>query len=366
MQAEIPSRPRIRVIGFALYGPLAASHRVRLSQYKNGLNKLGVDLEIDSLLGDSYVRGRFRSKRYLLYALVSFFGRIKNIFFDRNFDIAIIHCELIPLLPSWVERFLLRRPYIYDFDDAFYLRYRQGGLKLLRPLLGNKFDSVISRAGAVTAGSASLAAYARHLNSHTTVLPSVVDTNVYAPSIDKHNINNAFTVGWIGSPTTSTYLSELVEPLSRIARESFVRFIVIGGSAPDIPGVDVVEKPWSSSQEVNLINSFDVGLMPLPNTDWTRGKCAFKLVQFMACGLPVIASRVGANIDLVSPACGFLVNDAAGWVSALQKLRDEPLLREQMGMAARKRIVEYYSLERNLPVLFEVIQRVALGETAYG
>lgn len=204
-----------------------------------------------------------------------------------------------------------------------------------------------------------LAAYARTLNENVTVLPSVVDTAHFSPGARPDN--PVFTVGWIGSPSTAPYLESLVAPLHMLSRDRALRLVVIGGKAPHIENVEVLEIPWSEESEIDLINTFDVGVMPLPNDEWARGKCAFKLVQYMACGVPVVASRVGANIDLVTPECGFLAETNEQWVEALRKLRDQPFLRMRMGECSRKRVLDGYSLESNLPLLASVIHKV-VGE----
>jgi glycosyltransferase involved in cell wall biosynthesis len=166
-------------------------------------------------------------------------------------------------------------------------------------------------------------------------------------------------VGWIGSPSTSSYLQLLVEPLQQLSRERPVRLHVVGGPAPAIAGVEVIELPWSLEQELPLIQQFDVGVMPLPDNPWTRGKCAYKLIQCMACGIPVVASRVGANVDAVPPECGFLVESSEQWLDAFRRLLADSNLRQQMGSAARLWVEQRYSLRSALPVFSGVIQRAA-------
>jgi len=225
---------------------------------------------------------------------------------------------------------------------------------VLRPLLGKKFDSVIAGAAEVTAGNNVLADYARLHNPRTRYLPTVVDTDRYVPQPAKRG-GHVFTVGWIGSPSTAAYLSELASPLSAIGKEGPVRFIVIGGKAPYIPNVTVVEIDWEENTELDLINSFDVGVMPLPDDDWARGKCAFKLIQYLACAVPVIASPVGANVEVMSGVCGLKASTSQEWIEALRLLRDQSNRRNQMGEAGRERVVSNYSLHQNLPVLASAI-----------
>jgi glycosyltransferase involved in cell wall biosynthesis len=144
-----------------------------------------------------------------------------------------------------------------------------------------------------------------------------------------------------------------------MAAEGAVRLVVIGGRAPRIEGVVIEEVPWREATEVSLINTFDVGVMPLPDDEWARGKCAFKLIQYMACGVPVVASRVGANVDVVTSECGFLVSNDDEWLAALRTLREDSALRARMGSASRTRIEMHYSLRHNLPILVETIRDVA-------
>lgn len=346
-----------RVLGLALYGPLAASTRYRMAQYVPGLADHRIELDIRHLLGDAYLQRTFQGKRASVVDLLhSGWRRLLDLFDQGDYDALMVHCELFPLMPSWVERVLLRRPYIYDFDDAFYLKYRRGRLGRLKPILGNKFDSMIQRASAVTAGNELLATYAKQLNSNVHLLPTVVDTDRYR--VATHERGKEFVVGWIGSPSTSRYLDSLIEPLARLGEESPVRFVVIGGDAPTIPNVQVDALPWQEDTEIDAINKFDVGVMPLPDDEWARGKCAFKLIQYMACGVPVIASPVGANVDVVGPTCGLLATTGDEWLAALRRLRDDASLGAQMGQAGRQRIVDSYSLHENLPVLAGIIARV--------
>lgn len=348
----------IRVHGFSLYDRQAASTRYRLTQYIPGLRAHGIEMRVSPLLTDEYLRNRFAGRSTLSPGLAwSALRRLGELLTLRRADVALLYAELLPLCPGAVERALLSRPYVYDLDDAFYLRYRTGRLSRLAPLLGDKCDRVVAGAAAVTAGSPVLAAYARQLNPRTTLVPTVVDTTRYVP--DPARRGGVFTVGWVGSPSTAKYLAEVVNPLERLGREGPVRLVVVGGAAPAVPGVEVVALPWDEATEVALINSFDVGIMPLTDDPWSRGKCAFKLIQYMACAVPVVASPVGANSTVVTPACGVLAETADAWLEGLRLLRDRRTLRGQMGDAGRERVMAGYSLQAALPVMAEVLRAAA-------
>jgi glycosyltransferase involved in cell wall biosynthesis len=354
----------IKVLGLALYGPLAASTRYRLGQYVSGLKVLGIDLQIKFLLNDDYLRTQFSGGHFPYVSVVkSVFSRFQDLLLQKDFDLVILHCELIPLFPGVLEKILIRKPYIYDFDDAFFLKYHIGRLSVTKSLLGRKFEKVIAGASAVSAGNSYLASYASAFNKNTHYLPTVVDTSRYLPNKLKIN-NDSFTVGWIGSPSTAKYLNTLVGPLSSIGLEGPVRFIVIGGKAPPIPNVNVVEIAWDENTEINLINTFDVGVMPLYDDEWSRGKCAFKLIQYMACSVAVIASPIGANIDLINGGYGLLASTQQDWEKAFRTLRDAPQKRIQLSKAGRARVVANYSLEKNLPILAKLI-KITIEQAGY-
>lgn len=351
----------MRVLGLAYYGSWAASTRVRLIQYQEPLRQFGINLEIRSLLGDWYRGRRHQGSSVRALAsprlLVAVMQRALSGLEARRFDKLILAREFLPFLPARLERAFLSRPVIYDLDDAQYLLYRHKGPTPRLPFMAHKIDGLIQRAEAVVAGSEYLANYTKSLNDATTVIPSVVDTERYrvAPRVNKDHI----VIGWIGSPATEHYLAALAAPLARLARHAKIRLRVVGGRAPLIPGVVTEEVLWSEQDEIALIQSFDVGVMPLTDDPWSRGKCAFKLIQCMACGVPVVASPVGANNEVVTAECGLLASSESEWLSALATLvHDEPL-RRSMGQAGRDRIQRHYSLVTAAPRLAAVLRGTA-------
>ena len=170
---------------------------------------------------------------------------------SKEYDVAIVQAELMPFMPNWIEKKLLRIPYIYDMDDAFFLKYKVGKYRLFSSVLGAKFDSMMADAAVVTAGNDYLAAYARRFNEETIVLPTVVDlSRYYSRSLAD---GRCYTVGWIGSPSTSKYLSLIRESLAVLGREGPVKLLVVGGECDPIENVEVVTLPWSEESEIRLI-----------------------------------------------------------------------------------------------------------------
>lgn len=354
-----PSRERIKVLGLSLYGQLAASTRHRLTQFVPELGERGVDVNVQPLLGDDYLRRRFdRGEIGVREVARGLARRFAQLWRQGDYDCAWVQGELLPMAPGWLETALLRIPYVYDFDDAFFLKYQLGAKRVLRPVLGRKFERIIGGAAAVFPGNATLRAYAAPFNDHCVVVPTVVDHRRYRVRAARE-AGGVFNVGWIGSPSSIRCLTVLAEPLAKLAQEGPVRLSVVGGVAPPIVGVEVVNIPWSEATEVAEICKFDAGVMPLEDEPWTRGKCAFKLIQYMACAVPVVGSPVGANTEVVTPACGFLATTAEEWLTALRYIRDNPQASDRMGAEGRERVVRNYSLTSQLPVIESGLRRVA-------
>lgn len=348
----------IKVLGLALYGPIAASTRYRLLQYQSLLRDFDIELDVHSLLSDRYLTKSFRGDALPIGdMLFSGISRLKQLMHQRDYDCAIVHCEIFPLLPGIIESRLLKIPYIYDFDDAFYLKYKSNRFRFISPILENKFSSVIAHASAVSAGNNTLKAYADEFSENTYLIPTVVDVDRY--KILVHAENPIFTVGWIGSPSTAPYLDTIVAPLSVLGRSAPVRLMVIGGKAPSISNAEVVELIWQEDTEVQEINDFDIGIMPLPDNSWERGKCGFKLIQYMACGLPVVASPVGVNCEIVEHGVnGFLAETPEEWELALRTLSSDPELRKRMGKAGREKVEQQYSLQVTGPRLAALLKTI--------
>lgn len=346
----------MKVLALSLYGPLAASTRYRISQYEPVLADHGIELTVASMLSDSYLQHRFLTGKVSVSQVLRGLGaRAAQIASQGRYDVAWLQCELIPFAPGLVEAGLMRIPYIYDFDDAFQVKYRTGRYARFSSILGNKFDDVVRKASVVLPGNSSLYKYARRLNQKCVVVPTVVDHTKYLPRYAKRDLA-VFNVGWIGSPSSVKCIKEIEHSLVTLAKETRVRLSVIGGVTPPIEGVEVINIPWSEATEVENIRHFDVGVMPLPDDPWTRGKCAFKLIQYMACGVPVIGSPVGANCEVITPSCGILADSADEWLAAFRLIRDNPTVADAMGEAGQSRVASTYSLASQLPVVEQALR----------
>ena len=347
----------MRVAAFTKYDREAASTRQRLLQFVPSLERAGFSIEHHPLLGDAYVRGLVMGQRPSPVAIANAYARrLGQLLAARACDLVWIYAELFPGLPAVFEKLALRagKRIIYDMDDAFHVPY-EGKL-----LLDGKLEPLLRAAAACTCGNDYLLEYASRFCGRSIVLPTVVDTEKYQ-SREKAEATPP-TIGWIGSPSTWCNVRPLLPLLRQLCSERAVRIRVIGaGEAAEqdrFPGLDLV--PWSEASEVAEVQRMDIGIMPLIDQPFQRGKSGYKLVQYMACGLPVVASPVGVNADMVSDgANGFLAASAGEWRDALLRLLDDAELREAMGRNGRMLAERSYSLASQAPRLVALFESVA-------
>jgi glycosyltransferase involved in cell wall biosynthesis len=354
----------LRCLILSRYGRLAPSSRVRFYQYLPYLECHGVHVQIEPLLGDAYVSRLYSGKPRDWLAIVSaYFHRIMLLLRQPHFDLIWMESDLLPWVPWWVERalFTTRIPSVVDIDDAVFHRYDLHPNRVLRRVLGSKIDRVFRHASLVVAGNPYLADRARSAGAKwIEIIPSVIDLNRYPyPGKFRHV---QFTLGWIGSPVTQGYLRSIGSTLSTFGQRENFRLLLVGARTMEIPGVRVEIIPWSEESEVAAIQEFDVGIMPLPDEPVARGKCGYKLIQCMACGLPVVASPVGVNRQIVEHGItGTLALTSSEWLEALCQMQQNAELRIAMGEQGRKKVEAQYSLQITAPRLLSMLTRVAGG-----
>ena len=343
-----------RVTAYPRYSRLGASSRLRWLQFVPLLQSAGLHVESSPLLGDAYLQRRYANRPVLGQIFSAYLRRARALLAGtRQADLVWIEKELWPWAPAWLERLLLSgRPFVLDYDDAVFHTYDRHRNPVLRTLYARKIDRLMQAAALVVVGSAYLGERARHAGAaRVEWLPTVVDHERYAVEPRSASSDAALRIGWIGTPATVAYLWLLAPALAEVARRRRIVVYLIGASLA-IPGVEVRCLPWSEVDEVSAIAELDVGLMPLPDTPWERGKCGYKLIQYMACGLPVVASPVGANLSVVEDGVtGFLADSDDAWIGALCRLADDPALRHRMGRLGQVRVRERYSLQTAAPQL---------------
>lgn len=265
------------------------------------------------------------------------------------------------LLPAPLRRLLSRRAraLVFDFDDALYTTPGDGtrGSRWLAPR-ATRWARMLAVSRAATVATAYLADRARQHQRHTVVIASPIDTERYQPAGPARG--PGIVIGWIGSPATSRYLEPLLPILCRLAERRPTLRIELVGADPRLAGPGVRVREWRWDTEVSLLQAFDIGVMPLPDDEWARGKAGYKLLQYMACGAAVVASPVGAGQILVRAGeTGWLAADDAAWEGALTELISDAEGRRKMGRAGREVAEAEYSLRRWTPRLHDVLEAAA-------
>jgi glycosyltransferase involved in cell wall biosynthesis len=352
----------MKILLLSRYEASGASSRFRCYQFIPYLEQNGHTVTVAPLLSNAYVAALNSGKRFSVTDIVArYMKRMRTLFADGNYDLIWVQQEFFPWLPAWLEDVLRgnRTPFVVDYDDAFFHRYDTHASSVVRNVLGKKIDRVMRAAATVVAGNEYIAERAASAGaSRIEILPTVVDDSVYTPV--QRTPSGSFTIGWIGSAPTATYVRDIAEALGTLANDGGSRVVLVGaGSAVD-PGFPAEHHPWVLGQEPKEIAGFDVGVMPLRDTPWERGKCGFKLIQYMATGLPVVASPVGINAQIVDPGTdGFLASTNEEWIRALRTLRDDPALRDSMGAKGRVKVETRYSLRKIAPVLLQTLLHAA-------
>jgi glycosyltransferase involved in cell wall biosynthesis len=352
------------------------SCRYRVQQFVPSLEAAGYECTVSSFSTPTLFRS-LRSKGSLLRKTSQTFycagRRALRLAALRRFDLIFIHREAFPFLtPAFEKAILARHPnVIFSFDDAIYAGHADVS-NLNHPFLyrlkyGKGCDEIIRRSQHVVVGNTVLADYARRLNPRISVIPTVVDCQRYTVRRADFGERGPLTIGWMGSRSTVSYLS-IVEPaLRRISQihGSKVQFRFFGfpGYKLDIPGFESL--PFRLDSELQDLHSFDIGIMPLPDSEWTRGKCAFKAIQYMASGVPAIASPVGMATELIQhESNGLLAESTEQWTTGINRLITDTALRSRLALRGRRTVEENYSLQTWAPRFIALLDRLA-GRKAF-
>lgn len=353
------------VLYLTKYSRKGASSRYRSLQYFPLLEDQGISCYHRPLFTDEYLRKMYESgRKSLLHALQSYVRRIGDLFSVRSFDVVVIEKELFPYSPLIAERMLSKFgvPYIVDYDDAIFHNYDQSDNVFIERILGDKIDAVMRNAATVVTGNEYLAERAQDAGaSSIEIIPTVIDLERYPDEIPRQT-GDSLTIGWIGSPSTVGYLEDVTPALRKVCTEYSAQLKLIGSGDIQLEGVDFEVQEWSEETEIQHLRDIDVGIMPLEDNPWERGKCGFKLIQYMGCWKPVVASPVGVNDSIVENGVnGYLADDHEAWIDALHKLLDDEDARTEMGRRGRQRVEQEYCLNVSAPHWHEVINRVAGG-----
>ncbi len=348
-----------KILYLTKYSRNAGSSRLRSFQYFPYLEKAGFEVEVSPLFSENYLVKLYAGESTLKEAVVGYGKRLLKLFTVRTYDRIVIEKELFPYLPAFAERLLtLRgRKYIVDYDDAIFHNYDQSAHPVIKQLLGKKIDTVMANAAVVVAGNSYLAERAVNAGAKVVeVIPTVIDLERYPVKYDA--AGDQFVLGWIG--TKSTFEKHLLPCRSWLkkAQEQYPNLhIHIVGITDDMDlGPRVSYIPWTEETEVAEILKMDIGLMPLQDSKWEKGKCAYKLIQYAACGIPGVASDVGMNREVTVPGeTGMLASTDEEWLAAIDLLINDRSERLRLGANARRKVETIFSIQQTHKTWLDIL-----------
>lgn len=346
------------------------SQRYRFEQYLDYFKSQGFDWELSEIITESddkvfYAPGNYIAKAWIL--LKSIFIRFKDLQRAKSFDIIFIQREALLLGSSYFEKqFFKKHKVIFDFDDSIWLLDTSPENKKFEFLKNpDKTKINIGHAHAVIAGNQFLANYAKQFNKNTIVIPTTIDTEFHIPKPELRGFGSAqpdkekIVIGWSGSISTIKHFEMAISALKQIQTQypNKIEIHVIGQGSYSHPEINVISKNWSSKTEVDDLNCFDIGIMPLPNDEWVKGKCGLKGLSYMACGIATIMSNVGVNSDIIEHGKnGFLAETEQEWVNCLSLLIENSDLRHKIGEAGRETVVKNYSVNAHKDTYVSVLK----------
>lgn len=334
----------MRVLALTRYPRSGASSRQRFLVFFDYLASCGIDVTAQSFFSQDYISrlnaGRAPSIPDLAW---SYAKRVQTLLSQRDYDIVWIEKELLPQCPFWLEALLLRNSEVLlDLDDAWHLRYSKGW----RRTMSDKIAKLARQANAVVVANHQLEHWAIGAGvaaSKVSLIPTGVDTSKYQVTPEP---GLPFTVGWIGSPSTTEFLAVIGDALRHLAKQG-VRLLVIGADRQfkQLDGINIEHHEWTEDREAELLSQCHVGIGPLPDEEWCRYKSGYKLIQYMAAGRPSVASPVGTNKLVVAEGeTGLFAKSTEDWIAQITRLRESSELRRQMGVQARARCESLFSV----------------------
>lgn len=336
---------------FCRYGEKGASSRMRFFRYEPHFAKAGIKTAFHSFFDDDYLTGLYAGKKRTAAPLVKgLFNHFKAIC-NTPCDVPLlIEYELFPMLWAWCDlSFLKKRTYFLNFDDPVWEKYAK------IPTLRNKYDTLVSHAAGVIVANDLLAERFGKLNANIIKVPTAVDLERYVAASEKVGKFEKFTLVWIGNPATFPYLQAFAPTLEKMAKVCDFELLLIGKGSWELPGIPCRSVDWSEEKEAELLTCSHVGLMPLPDESFAKGKSAYKLIQYAASGIPALGSPVGENNKILRHGeTGFLCGKPEEWCGALQQLNSDSKLYEKCSASARL-LAHEWSIARQAPRVIKFI-----------
>jgi glycosyltransferase involved in cell wall biosynthesis len=339
------------------------SQRFRIEQWLPYLEEQGISVELKPFISSRMMQKLHQPGGLAAKAagmIEAFARRTLEVASIGKYDVILIHRAACLAGPAALERLItiLRKPIIFDFDDAIYLPNTSQANRSFGWLkFPGKTAALCRLSSHVVAGSNHLAEFARRHNPRVTVVPTSIDTDLYQP-VARNGQSKRIVIGWTGSSTSQTHLEMFADVLRELAARRDVEIRVQSNRQPNLQGVPFVWRPWSPETEVEELTHFDIGIKPMPDDLWSRGKCPMKEIQYMSMGIPTVCSAVGASREIIKHGKnGFLASNREEWLNYLQTLIDDPKLREFIGAAGRQTVEEQYSMRQCAGLFADVVRQ---------
>lgn len=348
----------MKVLYLTKYSRKGASSRLRSYQYFPFLEDAGLTVSVRPLFNDGYLEELYAGRKPILSLFLAYIHRFFVLFTVFKYDKIVIEKELFPYFPAFFEYLLsfFGVSYIVDYDDAIFHNYDLSSNAFIRFFLKNKINSVMKCATTVVVGNDYLAAKAIAANSKKViVIPTVIDITRYTSSVKTDHTPQV--IGWIGSPSTFKYVKFLFPVFETLFKKYPIEVHIIGAKEEVSVSFPIRFINWTEASEVTSICNFDIGIMPLVDSQWEKGKCAYKLIQYMACGIPVVASPVGMNTIVVRPGeNGFLATSLKEWTESLEETLKDRMKCYTFGARGRQLIESCYTLQKTAPKWITILK----------
>tara|TARA_Y100001970_G_scaffold294197_1_gene448315 strand:+ start:3436 stop:5673 length:2238 start_codon:yes stop_codon:yes gene_type:complete len=338
-----------KIIFFTKYGIKSASYRYRFMAFKPVLFENDFEVIDQALFDDKFFEEKILKGNLNYFNVVhSYIKRILYVVKLRRPVLAIIHIELLPFLPNILEFYLKLRKihFIVDLDDAVYHRFEKQSFKLGNYLITKKFYNMINLSSAAFCGNKYHLNYFKRFNKKLYYLPTVTDLSIYNNYLNYNKYHN-FTIVWIGTPSTTFYLNMVTNVLNKLKNEHNIDIIIIGSKSSELKNLNCKFIDWNLSNELEYLTKSHVGIMPLYDTKWEKGKCGFKIIQYMSLKIPVIASPIGVNKEIIKDNFnGLLANNENEWFDKILLLKNNKDFYNKISLEGYKTIEKNFSLQK--------------------
>jgi glycosyltransferase involved in cell wall biosynthesis len=340
----------------------APGQRLKYEQYFNIFKENGYEVTVSPFMSEAFQKIVYKKNKYLqktFWTIAGYFRRILDLFRIRSYDLIYVFLWVAPFAPPIFEKITRRlaKRMVYDIDDLVFLNPPSSANPLVKYLRSSKNHIYLMKsADHVITCTPYLDQFVRKYNEKTSDISSTINTDLYQPKRD-YDVKDKFVIGWSGSHSTSKYLHLLDDVFRELAKKHSFKLVVMGDDTFTLDGVEVDARPWKEEYEVEVISRFDVGVYPLPDEEWVLGKSGLKALQYMATGVPTVATAIGTVFRIIKNGeNGFLVNSADQWKEALSKLITDQQLREKIGAKAVETVETQFSIHSTKDAYLSILR----------